>query len=33
MKYYATKSEYELLKSNKITKNVFIKTKSLEGFY
>lgn len=33
MKYYATKSEYELLKSNKITKNVFVKTKSLEGFY
>lgn len=33
MKYYATKSEYELLKSNKIMKNVFIKTKSLEGFY
>lgn len=33
MKYYGTKTEYQLLKENKITKNVFIKTKSLEGFY
>ncbi len=33
MKYYGTKTEYQRLKENKITKNVFIKTKTTEGFY
>ena len=33
MKYYGTKTEYQRLKENKITQNVFIKTKTMEGFY